>query len=89
MQSKQQRCIERAGKVLPAGGFGNFDPGIVKDYRDVTMGDASRAARFNAIMRQQGILKPDSKFYASLALTDDDITQKEEAIAATATALRP
>ena len=28
-QSNQQAWIERARNVLPAGGFGNFDPGIV------------------------------------------------------------
>ncbi|MDA4845393.1 aspartate aminotransferase family protein [Hoeflea poritis] len=29
MGTSQQEWIERAGAVLPAGGFGNFDPGII------------------------------------------------------------
>ena len=35
--SNQQALVKRAQKVLPAGGFGNFDPGIV-----IQRGDGAR-----------------------------------------------
>lgn len=54
------------------------------DYRGVVKGDAATSARFNALLRQQGILKSDSKMYISLALEDRDLEQTVEAIAYTA-----
>jgi len=54
------------------------------DYRGVAKGDAATAARFNALLRQQGILKPESKMYMSLALEDRDLEHTVEAIAYTA-----
>ncbi len=56
----------------------------VNDYRGVFMADAARLSRFNQLMRERGILKPDSKFYISLAHDDDDIAQTVTAIAETA-----
>jgi glutamate-1-semialdehyde 2,1-aminomutase len=58
-----------------------FTPDRVTDYRAMARGDADRARAFNRLLREQGILKPDSKFYISLALTDDDIAATVEAIA--------
>jgi glutamate-1-semialdehyde 2,1-aminomutase len=58
-----------------------FTPDRVTDYRAMARGDADRARAFNRLLREQGILKPDSKFYISLALTDDDIAVTVEAIA--------
>jgi glutamate-1-semialdehyde 2,1-aminomutase len=58
-----------------------FTPDRVSDYRAMARGDAGRARAFNRLLREQGILKPDSKFYISLALTDDDIARTVEAIA--------
>lgn len=64
----------------------------VRDYRDVLKGDARKATVFNQSLRASGILKPDSKLYASLALTDADIDETDAAIAKAAahlTALDP
>ena len=60
----------------------------VTDYRGVFAGDAGMLKAFNRTLRDQGILKPDSKFYMSLALTDDDIAATVEAIAAAARRLK-
>ncbi len=53
----------------------------VSDYRDVLGGDADRAKSFNASLRRNGILKPDSKWYASVALDEDDLAWTDRAIA--------
>ncbi|MGI9288726.1 MAG: aspartate aminotransferase family protein [Pseudomonadales bacterium] len=52
----------------------------VQDYRGFMQGDAERAKRFNRLLRQQGILKSESKIYASLALDERDLSQTVEAI---------
>ena len=52
----------------------------VRNYRDFMAGDAVLMKRFNTLLRQRGILKPDSKFYISLAHDDADIAQSVEAI---------
>jgi glutamate-1-semialdehyde 2,1-aminomutase len=56
----------------------------VVDYRGVLKGDAAIAASFNKGLRERGILKPPSKFYISLGLTDDDLEQTVGAISAAA-----
>ena len=61
-----------------------FTPDPVADYRGFLRGDMDLLKRFNMLMREQGVLKPDSKFYMSLALTDDDLALTQEAIAHTA-----
>lgn len=53
----------------------------VHNYRDSMRGDLAMAKRFNQLLRQQGILKSDTKLYPSLALTDDDLTETVDAIA--------
>ncbi len=58
-----------------------FTGKAVVDYRGVLAGDAEMAKRFNRALRDKGILKPDGKFYISLALTEDDLAQTEAAIA--------
>ena len=45
----------------------------VRDYRGTLAGDARLMSRFNALLRKRGILKGESKYYVSLAHTDDDI----------------
>ncbi len=57
-----------------------FTPDVVANYRDVQKGDAALLKRFNTVLRQQGILKSDSKLYSSLALTEADLDQTLEAI---------
>ncbi len=45
----------------------------VRDYRGTLAGDVELMRRFNALLRERGILKGESKYYISLAHTDDDI----------------
>src|SRR6266478_4715916 len=45
----------------------------IRDYRSTLTGDAVMARRFNALLRERGILKGEQKYYISLAHTDDDI----------------
>lgn len=45
----------------------------VRDYRGVLRGDAETMRRFNALLRQRGILKGESKYYVSLAHDEGDI----------------
>jgi glutamate-1-semialdehyde 2,1-aminomutase len=45
----------------------------IRDYRSTLTGDAAMARRFNALLRERGILKGEQKYYISLAHTDDDI----------------
>jgi glutamate-1-semialdehyde 2,1-aminomutase len=45
----------------------------VRDYRDTLTGDADLLRRFNALLRERGILKGESKYYISLAHTEEDI----------------
>tara|TARA_R110001592_G_scaffold38779_4_gene127822 strand:+ start:6222 stop:7487 length:1266 start_codon:yes stop_codon:yes gene_type:complete len=64
-----------------------FADGPVHNYRDVVRSDAKKAARFNAVLRDQGIFKSPSKFYPCLALTDDDVAQTVAAITQAAASL--
>ena len=64
-----------------------FTADPVRDYRGVFRGDAALAGRFNRALRENGVLKPDSKFYISLALTEDDLALTVEAIRIAASSL--
>lgn len=59
----------------------------VKNYRDVLKGNTDKAKIFNQSMRSNGILKPDSKLYTHLALTEADLVQTEAAMETAARAL--
>lgn len=59
----------------------------VRDYRDTQAADAARNARYNAVLRQNGILKSPAKTYPCLALTGDDLDRTRAAIDAAAAAL--
>jgi len=61
-----------------------FTPGPVTDYRDVLKGDQQRNTRFNMLLRERGIFKSPGKVYPSLALTEADIQQVLDAVAAAA-----
>src|SRR5687768_655643 len=50
-----------------------FTPEPIRDYRDMLKGDRAMAARFNALLRQKGIMKGESKYYVSLAHTKEDV----------------
>jgi glutamate-1-semialdehyde 2,1-aminomutase len=58
-----------------------FADGPMRDYRDLQRGDKAMAKRFNALLRERGILKGDAKHYISLAHTDADIAQTCDAYA--------
>jgi glutamate-1-semialdehyde 2,1-aminomutase len=45
----------------------------VRDYRGSLRGDADMMRRFNALLRERGILKGEQKYYVSLAHTPEDI----------------
>jgi len=60
----------------------------IANYRDIMAADAGRMDRFNAGLRERGILKSPAKYYPSLALTEDDMAQTIEAIAEAAANLK-
>jgi glutamate-1-semialdehyde 2,1-aminomutase len=45
----------------------------IRDYRSTLSGDTELMRRFNGLLRERGILKGESKYYISLAHTDQDI----------------
>jgi glutamate-1-semialdehyde 2,1-aminomutase len=51
----------------------------VRDYRGTLRGDAEMMRRFNALLREGGILKGESKYYVSLAHTPEDIRVTRDA----------
>ena len=51
----------------------------VRDYRGTLRGDADMLRRFNALLRERGVLKGESKYYVSLAHTSEDIRHTREA----------
>ena len=59
-----------------------------RNYREVMDGDGSRAAAWNAALRENGIFKAPGKTYPSLALTDDDLEWTRKAMLAAAESLR-
>ena len=52
----------------------------VRTYRDTKAANAARNARFNSILRDQGIFKSPGKTYPSLAITEEDMEQTIAAI---------
>ncbi len=56
-----------------------FTEGAIRDYRDVMHADTARSARFNAILRREGLFKSPGKTYPSLALTSEDIEHTKRA----------
>ena len=59
-----------------------FTQAEVKDYRGMQTNDTERTQRFNATLRENGILKGDSKFYVSLAHDEADVAKTLDAFAA-------
>jgi glutamate-1-semialdehyde 2,1-aminomutase len=56
-----------------------FADGAMSNYRDTLRGDAEMGKRFNALLRERGIMKGDSKYYVSLAHTAEDVKHTKEA----------
>jgi glutamate-1-semialdehyde 2,1-aminomutase len=84
--------LERSG--LPAQVTGEpplfdvvFTGKPVRDYRGTLRGDAETMRRFNALLRERGILKGESKYYVSLAHTQEDIRHTCDAWASAIEAL--
>ena len=57
-----------------------FTDKSVKNYRDWLHGTRNKAVDFHAYLKKKRILKGLGKFYISLALTDDDISQTLEIV---------
>ena len=64
-----------------------FTQNSCTDYRSTKHAEAERAGRYNLTLRQHGILKSPSKLYPSLAITDADLDQTDEAVTAAVKAL--
>ena len=78
LMAELKRLLARSG--IPAQVTGEpplfdvvFTDAPIRDYRSVLGGDASMAKRFNALLRERGILKGESKYYISLAHTAEDV----------------
>jgi glutamate-1-semialdehyde 2,1-aminomutase len=56
-----------------------FTGDLVRDYRGTLRGDPDMLRRFNALLRERGILKGEQKYYVSLAHTPEDIRFTREA----------
>ena len=59
----------------------------IVDYRTMIQGDRERLLQFNELIRARGVFKGDSKYYVSLAHTDEDIAQTLDAFASALDAL--
>lgn len=56
-----------------------FSPEPVRDYRSTLRGNAEMLRRFNALLRERGILKGEQKYYVSLAHTPQDVRHTRDA----------
>ncbi|MFI4986712.1 MAG: aspartate aminotransferase family protein, partial [Alphaproteobacteria bacterium] len=84
LMAELDRLLKRAGIAATVTGEPPlfdvvFGVGEVHDYRGVLKGDTDMLRRFNALLRVRGILKGESKYYVSLAHTEDDIRHTCEA----------
>ena len=59
----------------------------IRGYRDVLGANAAKNARFNAVLRENGIFKSPGKTYPHLALTEEDFDLTDAAIAKAAQAV--
>ena len=56
-----------------------FAPGPITDYRGTLRGDASLSRRLNDLLLERGIIKGETKYYLSIAHTDEDVRQTFDA----------
>lgn len=99
LRANGRRVMEMMTRALDAEGIAHrivgdetlFEPVFTatdpRDYRDVQSADAAASARFNAVLRAEGIFKSGGKTYPSLALTEEDFARTEAAITRAAQAL--
>ena len=59
----------------------------VRDYRGTLRGDGDMLRRLNALLRERGVLKGESKYYVSLAHTPEDVRHTRDAWASAIEAL--
>jgi glutamate-1-semialdehyde 2,1-aminomutase len=64
-----------------------FAGGEMNDYRDTARSDAQMMRRFNQVLRENGVMKGDNKFYVSLAHDERDVAVALAAFDAAAKAL--
>jgi glutamate-1-semialdehyde 2,1-aminomutase len=64
-----------------------FSAEPIRNYRSVLQGDGDMLRRFNALLRERGILKGEQKYYVSLAHTPEDIGFTRDAWASALEAL--
>ncbi len=64
-----------------------FTDQTVRDYRHVQQSDTNRNAKFNVVLRAEGIFKSPGKTYPSLALMEADFEQTDRAISVAAKAI--
>ena len=57
-----------------------FNDKPIRDYRTYKQSDSHKNAVFNQLLRENGVFKSPAKLYPSLALTDDDMAQTQQAI---------
>jgi glutamate-1-semialdehyde 2,1-aminomutase len=79
-------CLEAAGHEVQIVGHPTlfdvvFTEKSVKNYRDYLDGTRNKAVDFEAYLKKKRILKGLGKFYMSLTLTDDDISQTLDVVA--------
>ncbi|MGI9367438.1 MAG: aspartate aminotransferase family protein [Ruegeria sp.] len=99
LRANGQRLMDMAKAALDAQGIAHrivgdptlfevvFASGEIRDYRDVFRSDGDKAAKFNAVLMQNGMFKPAGKTYPSLALTEADFALCEAAYAKAAMAV--
>ena len=56
-----------------------FAPGPITDYRGTLRGDAALGRRLNELLLERGVIKGETKYYLSIAHTDDDVRQTFDA----------
>ena len=81
----ERLCLEGEIPMQPSGedpifGF-YFTDQPVADYRATLETDFDMMARFNSVVREQGVLKGVDKFYPSLAHTPEDVDRTIEVFA--------
>ena len=56
-----------------------FASGPITDYRGTLRGDAALGRRLNELLLERGVIKGETKYYLSIAHTDDDVQQTFDA----------
>ena len=84
LKSALSERLQRAGlQAQVVGDAPMFDTvfagGEIRNYRDTLRADKAQMSRLNALLLARGILKGENKYYLSVILDEDDITQTIDA----------